>query len=85
MKTEEYENVRSIYRVPFSKLRPEFDSRIFCFETTDDLERMPNEIIGQHRAVRAMEFGLSVEQSGCNLFVVGPTGTGRMTNPLSSR
>ena len=53
--------------------------RIFSFETTDDLERMPNEMIGQHRAVRAMEFGLSVEQSGYNLFVVGPTGTGRMT------
>jgi lon-related putative ATP-dependent protease len=40
---------------------------------------MPNEIIGQHRAVRAMEFGLSVEQTGYNLFVVGPTGTGRLT------
>jgi hypothetical protein len=72
MKTEEYENVRSIHRVPFSKLRPEFDSGIFSFETTDDLEWMPNEIIWQTRAVRAMEFGLSVEQSGYNL-PVGPT------------
>jgi Cdc6-like AAA superfamily ATPase len=79
MNNEEFENVRSIHKVPFSKLRPELDSNIFSFETTDDLERMPNEIIGQHRAVRAMEFGLSVEQFGYNLFVVGPTGTGRMT------
>jgi hypothetical protein len=78
MKKEEYENVRSIHRVPFSKLRPEFDSGIFSFETTDNLELMPNEIIRQHLAVRAMEFGLSIEQSGYNLFVVGPTGTGRM-------
>jgi lon-related putative ATP-dependent protease len=79
MKTEDFENVRSIHQVPFSKLRPEFDSNLFSFETTEELERMPNEIIGQHRAVRAMEFGLSVEQTGYNLFVVGPTGTGRMT------
>lgn len=79
MNNEEFENVRFIHKVPFSKLRPELDSNIFSFETTDDLERMPNEIIGQHRAVRAMEFGLSVEQFGYNLFVVGPTGTGRMT------
>jgi lon-related putative ATP-dependent protease len=79
MNNEEFENVRSIHKVPLLKLRPELDSNIFSFETTEDLERMPNEIIGQHRAVRAMEFGLSVEQLGYNLFVVGPTGTGRMT------
>ena len=84
MNNEEFENVRTIHKVPFSKLRPELDSNIFSFETTDELERMPNEIIGQHRAVRAMEFGLSVEQFGYNLFVVGPTGTGRMTYTIDS-
>lgn len=79
MNAEEYENVRSIHRVPVSKLRPEFDSEVFSFETTDDIESLTNEMIGQKRAERAMEFGLSVEQTGYNLFVVGPTGTGRMT------
>ena len=36
-------------------------------------------IIGQERAVRALEFGLSVESLGFNVFVTGLTGTGRMT------
>lgn len=36
-------------------------------------------IIGQARAVRALEFGLSVPSLGFNVFVTGLTGTGRMT------
>lgn len=79
MNIEEYENVKSIHRVPVAKLRTEFDERQFSFETTNDLEKLPQEMIGQNRAEQAMEFGLSVEQSGYNLFVVGPSGTGRMT------
>lgn len=79
MNIEEYENVLSIHRVPVSKLRSEFNPGNFSFETTDDLEQLPNEMIGQPRAEQAMEFGLTVEQSGYNLFVVGPSGTGRMT------
>ncbi|WP_394234733.1 Lon protease family protein [Niallia oryzisoli] len=79
MNHEEYENVLSIHRVPISKLRTEFDPDSFSFETTNDLEELPNEMIGQQRAEQAMEFGLSVEQTGYNLFVVGPAGTGRMT------
>ncbi len=38
-----------------------------------------HQIIGQARAVRALEFGLSVESLGFNVFVTGLTGTGRMT------
>lgn len=84
MNIQEYENVLSIHRVPLSKLRSEFESENFSFETTDDLERLPNEMIGQSRAEKAMNFGLAVEQSGYNLFVVGPAGTGRMTYALDS-
>jgi lon-related putative ATP-dependent protease len=36
-------------------------------------------IIGQERAVRALEFGLAIESLGFNVFVTGLTGTGRMT------
>ncbi|HHY72140.1 MAG TPA: AAA family ATPase [Bacillus bacterium] len=79
MNFEEYENVLSIYRVPASQLRSEFDAKELTFETTDDLEKLPNEMIGQKRAEKAMNFGLAVEQKGYNLFVVGPAGTGRMT------
>jgi predicted ATP-dependent protease len=79
MNNEEYENMLSINRVPVSKLRSEFDSGQFTFETTNDLKTLPNEMIGQQRAKQAMEFGLAVEQKGYNLFVVGPAGTGRVT------
>ena len=79
MNIEEYENVKSIHRVPVVKLRSEFDENQFSFETTNDLEKQPKEMIGQSRAEQAMEFGLTVEQSGYNLFVVGPSGTGRIT------
>lgn len=79
MNKEDCENVLSIYRVPVTELRSEFNSEIFPFETTEDLDKLPNEMIGQKRAEKAMEFGLSVEQSGYNLFVVGPAGTGRLT------
>jgi lon-related putative ATP-dependent protease len=36
-------------------------------------------IIGQKRAVRALEFGLKISSLGYNIFVTGLTGTGRMT------
>lgn len=81
---EEYKNVLSIYRVPVSELRSEFDANHFSFQTTDDLEHVSNEMIGQKRAEKAMEFGLSVEQTGYNLFVVGTAGTGRLTYTLDS-
>ena len=48
-------------------------------------------IIGQSRAVKALEFGLAVESLGFNVFVTGLTGTGRMTaielhlRPLAGR
>lgn len=80
----EYENVLSNYRVPVSNLRMEFDTSYFSFETTDDLGEQANEMIGQKRAESAMEFGLSVEQTGYNLFVVGPAGTGRLTYTMDS-
>jgi lon-related putative ATP-dependent protease len=47
-------------------------------ESTSKIEPSQG-IIGQARAVRALEFGLSVESLGFNVFVTGLTGTGRMT------
>lgn len=84
MNMEEYKNIASILRVPNGSLRREFDSSYFPFETTADLDKMAKEMIGQQRAERAMEFGLSVEQLDYNLFVVGPSGSGRKTYTLDS-
>ncbi|KYO66121.1 Lon protease family protein [Thermovenabulum gondwanense] len=54
------------------------DPSLFEFETTGELEPI-SDIIGQQRAVRAMEFGLKIEKKGYNIFVSGPTGTGKTT------
>ncbi|RME71392.1 MAG: ATP-binding protein [Chloroflexi bacterium] len=50
----------------------------FAFETTADLEELEG-LIGQQRAVEAVQFGIGIRQEGYNLFVVGPHGTGKFT------
>jgi hypothetical protein len=48
------------------------------FKTTDDLP-LVDDIIGQPRALRAIDFGLDVRGPGFNIFVLGYGGSGRMT------
>jgi lon-related putative ATP-dependent protease len=57
-------------------LRRECDASRFAFEVTDDLPFEPG-IIGQDRAVEAVNFGLDIQSPGFNIFVMGPTGSGR--------
>lgn len=51
------------------------------FEDTSQLEP-ESFMIGQTRAVAAMDFGLRMTAPGYNLFVAGPTGTGKTTYSL---
>ncbi|MDH5418792.1 MAG: AAA family ATPase [Candidatus Bathyarchaeota archaeon] len=46
--------------------------------TTEELSPL-EEIIGQERAVKALRFGLGIEQLGFNIYVAGYPGTGRTT------
>jgi lon-related putative ATP-dependent protease len=48
----------------------------FSFETTADLEDLEG-MIGQPRAVAALEFGIGIRQAGYNIFALGPDGTGK--------
>ena len=57
-------------------LRQRFDPSDFDFETTDDLPA-ETEVVGQDRAVEALNFGMNVDAEGYNVFALGPTGTGR--------
>ena len=53
-----------------------FDPEKLSFKTTDELS--PEEVvIGQERAVRAMDFGLHIQDRGYNVFVSGVPGTGK--------
>ena len=62
--------------LPASELRHSCDPAEFPFETTAELS-LRDEVIGQQRAVKAMEFGLSIRNHGYNIFVSGIPGTGR--------
>ncbi len=56
------------------RCRPE----AFTFETTEDLPAL-EEIIGQDRAMRSIEFGLGIADHNYNIFVLGEGGTGKST------
>lgn len=49
----------------------------FTFTTTEDIGEFPG-TIGQEKAMRAMDFGLSLESMGFNIFALGEVGTGKM-------
>jgi len=66
----------SKYEVPPDKLRWECDPAIFDFDCTRELAPL-GEFIGQNRAIRAIEFGLSMDRDGYNIYVAGLTGTGK--------
>ncbi len=53
------------------------DRNALDFTTTADLEPL-DEIIGQSRAMSALEIGLGIKERGYNIFVAGLTGSGRM-------
>ncbi len=50
----------------------------FRFQTTDELEDLA-QVLGQARAVNAIEFGVGMGRDGYNLFAMGPEGLGRRT------
>ncbi len=64
----------TIRRLEPEQLRLNCDPGRFTFKTTADLEPVDS-IIGQPRAVRALEFGLNIRSQGYNIFVIGETGS----------
>ena len=66
------------FELPVSELRHTTDPAEFPFQTTAELS-LKDEVIGQVRAVKSIEFGLSINNHGYNIFVSGIPGTGRNT------
>ena len=50
----------------------------FTFASTAELQPLQS-IIGQDRAVRAIDFGIDMPSRGYNIYAVGPAGSGRTT------
>ncbi|HEY3423532.1 MAG TPA: ATP-binding protein, partial [Negativicutes bacterium] len=64
--------------IPAEKLRFTCNETLFAFETTAEVP--PLEVmIGQERAVKAVEFGLVAKNPGYNIFMSGLVGTGKIT------
>lgn len=66
------------FRVPVDRLTRRCDAGDLGFETTDEVEPLEG-TIGQERAISALELGLDIDADGFNLFIAGPSGTGRNT------
>jgi lon-related putative ATP-dependent protease len=52
------------------------DPDMFSFETTAELPPL-DQVIGQERAVGAVDFGIGIRSQGFNIFALGPPGTGK--------
>ncbi|MCZ6765415.1 MAG: AAA family ATPase, partial [bacterium] len=71
-------NPPSHLEVEAGRLRWRCNPGRFGFETTDELSCC-KDIIGQDRALTAIEMGLEIESPGYNLYISGLTGTGKTT------
>jgi lon-related putative ATP-dependent protease len=60
------------------QLRRVCDPGEMAFQSTAELEQL-DEIIGQERATRAIEFGLDIPYYGYNIYALGPAGAGKTT------
>jgi lon-related putative ATP-dependent protease len=69
-------DLASTNRVQPDDLYRRCDPEQLGFETTADVPALDG-TVGQDRALNAMQFGLDIKADGYNLFVSGPTGTGR--------
>lgn len=71
------------YKVNIKDLKCRKLLKNFSFKSTEEIEPK-QDIIGQDRAVKAIEFGLNMKQKGYNIYVAGMSGTGRnsYTNSL---
>nr|WP_294865782.1 ATP-binding protein [uncultured Pseudogulbenkiania sp.] len=64
--------------LPVAQLYRRCDPELFAFDTTAELDDL-SEVIGQLRAVGATRFGLGMRHHGYNVYVMGPSGSGKRT------
>lgn len=65
-------------RLPAASLTRSLSDELFPFARTDELEPFSG-VLGQARAVEALEFGVAMPRSGYNVFVMGEPGSGRFS------
>ncbi|MFH1698990.1 MAG: ATP-binding protein [Candidatus Zixiibacteriota bacterium] len=70
--------INNKWRIPVEKLRYRFEEKKLEQMHLDEIEPCCG-IIGQDRAISAVELGLEIKSKGYNIFVTGLPGTGRTT------
>ncbi len=65
----------AVTALPADRLYRPSDLSKLAFASTAEIEPLEG-IVGQQRALEAVQFGTKVEKPGFNLFVIGPPGTG---------
>ena len=68
--------------LPPDALYRRLDPGTLGFSTTADLEDL-HDVMGQDRAMAAIEFGIAIDHPGYNIFCVGSPGTGKHTIVMS--
>ena len=66
------------FAVAAEDLRRVCDPAQVDFQDTSEVQPLAA-VIGQERAVQAIDFGLNMKSAGYNIFVTGPVGTGKST------
>ncbi len=69
--------------IPADELTVQWDTSGLRFDTTEELEKL-DEIMGQDRAVKALDFGVEMQGEGYNIYVLGPIGAGKTTATLQA-
>ncbi|WP_058486304.1 ATP-binding protein [Defluviitalea phaphyphila] len=68
--------MKNFRELTYKELKKYIDPSKLEFDTTDELEPLEG-VIGQEKAVKAIEFGLEINRKGYNIYISGPTGLGK--------
>jgi ATP-dependent Lon protease len=78
-KEADMSEIHRFEEVPVARLRPRCDPATMPFDSSDECPAC-DDIIGQSRALRALQTGLDIKSVGYNIFITGMVGTGRTTS-----
>ncbi len=65
-----------IQGLPAHELRAHFDDDLPSVDTTASLEVLADRVVGQERAIDAIQFGMGMKEPGYNIFIAGPAKAG---------
>ena len=66
------------FELAYTELKKGCFPEELSFRTTAEIKPLEG-VIGQERAVKAFDFGLAVKMKGYNIYMAGPSGTGKTT------